>query len=482
MQQPDDVTAKRTHRRGRTVATDVPDSRGAIDVESVLKLNELPWLREVEPGDVRLGYAGATSLGMWLFDRYQESATSTALLEMMLRIDMVGRMTLVEELADVVAHSVDKTKAHRSSETIERWARIFTARYLAPTGKCTDRRDVGAQFECSAQRVSQICDLVRAELSGKSYVLPTLRRVLAATEQLAPCTIDACNEALATLLGPGVGIESVLAFAETFGLGGDQARVKVSGRTVGRISRSADSIVLSSSDSWSARALRFARDDCALLGCSSLQRVAGYIALEHEYAPGRQAIEFELQSLPGFVWLPDDCGWFTYGDRGATSALADRVRKMMAASTKAIELAEIGTALITDTRWLSRIGRSQSPRDASLPALHVLHALMKGWAWLRQVQYTRFEAAHAVPANVLTQAEALVVDLISDRGGAACTHEIVSAMERDLGLAVPTVSDLLASSPIVKKLEHSIYTIRGREIDDMALQRARQRRSTPGSG
>jgi hypothetical protein len=461
--------------RSQSVGADGPGRALGEALESVLKVNELPWIRDVEPDDVRLGYARATSLGMWLFDRHQEDAASPEVIAMLQRIEKVSAMTFAEEIADIVVHAVDRSKAHRSEEAVQRWAQIFTARYLAPTGKCRDRSDVGAMFACSTQRVSQICGRIEAELIRKPYVVPALQRVLQAAEQLAPCSVEECNETLASLLGEGAGIESVLNFADYFDVAAEHVRVKVGAKNVSRTGGNVDSIVLLSSDSWKAHALRFVKDDCALLGCTSVQRVAGHIALELSAAPGKSAIEFELQRMPGFTWLSDGRAWFTVGDQGSTSCLADRVRKMMAAATKPIELSEIGAALITDTRWLSRIDRTGSRREASLPALHVLQALMMNWAWLRQVQYTRFESAEQLPGDVLTEAEARVVELISERGGVACTHEIVSELERELGLALPTATNLLSASPIIKKVEYSTYAIRGREIADTALEQARRR-------
>ena len=95
--------------------------------------------------------------------------------------------------------------------------------------------------------------------------------------------------------------------------------------------------------------VRHAAFECGLLGCTSIARTAGLLALEEGLAPGAEALEAALSAASGFRWLDQDNGWFTLRDTNKCAA-AHRVRKMMCVVQEAIGADQIAAAFVTDDR------------------------------------------------------------------------------------------------------------------------------------
>jgi hypothetical protein len=207
------------------------------------------------------------------------------------------------------------------------------------------------------------------------------------------------------------------------------------------------------------------------MGCTNLLQVAGALALDHEIAPGRESLVAVLETAPGFRWLEREGGWFTIGDGGATSGAASRIRKLMAVAKIPVNVDEIATALITDDLWLSR----EREYGASVPPLHVQRELLYGWGWLKSLQQNRFTPTTAVGEEVLSEIEKMFVQIIATNGGVAARHQLVPAIRDKLEITDMAVNAAMGASPVIVKIEHGLYGLIGRTIDNGALERGRTR-------
>ncbi len=215
--------------------------------------------------------------------------------------------------------------------------------------------------------------------------------------------------------------------------------------------------------SWSEVIFRLALHDVSFIGCTSVLRLAGRLALEHGVALSRQSLLSLMQAAPGFTALDEAGCWFTCGDRGLGSPLATRVRKITAVARESVRVDEIAAALITDDHWLPR----NKEHECSMPAMNVLHALLRSWDWLEQRGYNRFVARKVVPLDVLSESERLAVQVIQASGGIATWGQINDTL---------AVSVMLNSSPIFVRFEQTLYGVIGQRVSETALAAARQER------
>ncbi|WP_169516955.1 hypothetical protein [Azohydromonas australica] len=111
-----------------------------------------------------------------------------------------------------------------------------------------------------------------------------------------------------------------------------------------------------------------------------------------------------------------------------------------------------------------------------MPAMNVLHELLRSWGWLEQRHYNRFVAREAVPLDVLSESERLALQVIQANGGIATAGQINDTLAAKLHVGVEGVSGMLNSSPIFLRFEQALYGVVGQRVSETALAVARQER------
>lgn len=430
-----------------------------------------PWVQQLDAQDLRFAMPEGTAAAEWVAAQVRQLRVPRELPEVLKALSGAQSLTAAQELRALVEIALRRCKPRPQPGSETRWVGIFLMRYLSRSGSGATLDAVGQSYGLTRERVRVICNSMERALKMAPIATPALDRVLRGAARIAPCGVAEVNEQLAHFIGQGAGIESLLAWAQW--LGRDslpvhivQSQVRMNGELV-----SVRMVEAAHTASWVPALLRYASRECANMGCSCVLRMAGLLALRDGVAPGQEAIESALTQAVDFRWLDQDLGWFTLGDT-TSSASATRVKKIVAIAQVAVGTDEIAAAFASDDVWLYREERWAQ----AIPPVHVLRELFLGWPFVRVVQKSRFVASAPLdPKSVLSDSEALAVSVIEQHDGVASLQEIKTVVMAQLGCSAIAVSIMLGASPVIVKLEHRLYALRGRRLGGNALENARLR-------
>jgi hypothetical protein len=432
---------------------------------------QLPWIGKVAADDLRFSFPSELPLPDWIAREVSQSEASWQL-EPLLRLLLTAEtLTAEQEFRELALAALRQSRKKPAPTKADRWIDIFEARHLSLEGPGRTLLEVAAPLGLTRERVRQITESFESVLLSAAHVTPAADRAMAAVLRMAPCSTEEANKQCESLLGPRLGIEALLAALTSLGradlpLQCEVAKIKLRG-----ISNASKMVVAVGATTWVRQALQHASRDCSVLGCTNVIRVAGFLALKDGAAPGQEALESALSAAAGFRWLDKASGWFSLGN-ASSSAAANRIRKIMAVADEAVGADQIAAAFVTDDMWLNR----EDTRAFATPPSHVLREMFKGWSFLEVVQKGRFRAvAKPKLSEVLSPHELIAVRIIESRGGIACKYELVEAAAAELGTSDVTVSSMVGSSPILVKVDHGLYALLGRKVDDSAFLAGRRR-------
>lgn len=448
---------------------EIPTEDDAEFMNELGLVRGLTWLKDVSPMDLRFcvdGHKAPASVVEAMKGHSTWSPESCRLVRQLARCE---RMTFAEEVQDLGQFAL--ALMGKKVEARGKWLELFKLRFVSPEGAGRTLAEAGAPSGLTRERVRQILDQLVGSLASRPVAMPATSRVIAAAARIAPEGIGEMNRQLARMLGDGAGLESVLFFAREIGVEPSELAVEESFVSLGRRRVFSETVTLKGEGSAVKATLRLASRQVALMGCTNTLRVAGALALEEEIAPGRAAIESILTGATGFRWLDQEGGWFTVGDGGESSAAGKRIKKMAEAAEESLTIESITSGLVCDDSWLYR----ERDRDTGVPPMHVLTNMLKGWPWLKCLQHNRFEILPGFKLDALTAAEHSIVEVVKSLGGAATRRELYDRIVGDQGVTSIRVQQILGNSPMLMKLEHGIYGLRGHRLGDDSLARARQR-------
>lgn len=433
----------------------------------------LPWVVTVTRNDLRFGYPSELPLTDWIAEQLVAGHAHAMVPHLLSRLAHADRLTAAEEAREIAFSAARVCAPQRATDDVlDRWSSMLIRRYISPTGDGRTLVEIGEEYGVTRERIRQVCESFEDILPECSVVTPCLDRALRAAARVVPMQVDDLNEQVRPFIGEDAGIEALVGWAEM--LGREATPVQCRRARVRARSEIIEVTMVQAPDAppWFEAAIRHVTRDCGLVGCTSVLRIAGRLALREGLVPGQESLESALESSAGFRWLDKENGWFTLGDT-SSCAVANRVRKIMHVAEESIGTDEIAGALASDDMWLYR---GTTTPGVATPPVHVLRELFLGWPWLKVVQQGRFVAGPGFDCDgVLSEAEEAMVKLISARNGVACRFELKDVVMNQLGLTDVFLAALLGSSPIVTRLEHGLYSLRGRKIGDGALAEARQR-------
>lgn len=466
--EPEEDEGKTKQRRKRPVGIRVrlmsPDQ---VCEDMLGRVRSLTWLGSVTASDLRLWHRDEDAPQRAVQVGLQEGRTA----EMVRAIARADMNTFAQEVEDVAICLAAVRHGGKLVDRSDRWVRIFVERYVSTMGAGKTLEEVGQMFGLTRERVRQICARLLEARDGMDLSLPATMRTLGAARRAAPQPTNEMNEQLARFLGEGAGIEAAMNFAAEMGVQDVPVVRRESRLRVGDAYEWMSTIELADAAPWGTMAFSAARREISLMGCTNLLHVAGALALEHEIAPGKEALVAVIQNAPGFRWLDREGGWFTLGDGGENSGAALRIRKLMAVARNPVNVDGIATALITDDLWLSR----ERDRGPSVPPLHVQRELLYGWGWLKSLQKNRFTPVEQITSDALSDIEKMFVEIIEANGGVAARHQLVVPICEKLKITEMAVNGQIGASPVIVKIEHGLYGLIGRTLDDGALEQGRNR-------
>lgn len=461
------------HRRHGWTAIRKFDDTSMVELtESVRELAQrvlsLPWVAGIPAGDLRLQAPGGVAPAAWVRQQLERGEVSCHLEPVLGAIADAEEMSYAAEVKALASAAIYRCHPSPAPGSEDRWVAMFTARYAAPEARTL--QDIGQEIGLTRERVRQICEAMLEVIRAEPACTPALDRVLRMAARAVPCSLEDADEQLVRHLGEGCGIRAAMELAEDIGrpLPVRIGRVKV--RVAGRYE---DAPLLESAvdaDRWPQTVLRYAAAECVTLGCTSVLRMAGALALRDGVAPGQEALVSVFRNAPGFRWLDETNGWFSIGDTNTCGA-ATRLRKILAVAQEPVSVDEVAEAFAADTRWF----RTDDDRALAVPPPHIIQAMVGGWPWVKAVQYTRLVAAEPIPMEgTLSDIERKVVELIEANDGVAAAWQLYSGVMESVPVTKIAVAFSLAASPALVRFEHGLYTLRGRRIRTEALGRARQ--------
>ena len=435
-------------------------------------IKTLPWTSEVAFDDVRMGLSDGVALQQRL-ETWQEGHRFTqSEMQLIANTARIARLDYEQEVLDLAIRA--RVLAKRSavpSGPDDKWVSMFMARYVSSIGPGRTLQEVGDLFGCTRERVRQICKCLIDQLKGKAFA-PTTMNVLAAANRYGPAQASEVSDQLRTMLGSNAGIHAALEFAKDLGMPDVKVSLEATNRYIGRTRLDVRSLHSADDGQLVKAVLNAALPMIRDMGCTTLLRVAGTLALDAQMAPGREQLIAMLQCVPGFVWLGEPGNWFSAGDHGASSNVARRVRKLLATVDDTVNIETVLHALVDDNM---RPYRSNLP-DIGYPPSIILGEMLQKWDWIECIQYTRFKAKQgSLPDDVLTDCESMLVQTLRSLGGVSTRKELSDVVESQYSLSSVRTSQMLSSAPFLVRIEQSIYGIRAARISGKALDEARQR-------
>lgn len=450
----------------------LPRRLEAADLALARSVLALPWVKTVSAADLRFGYSSEKSLGAWIEDVLERQAAPGTFISLLHRLLAADRLTAAEELRQVAETAARECAPRSDAAAASRWVAMFMDRHLCPQGQDRTLAEVGDRYGVTRERVRQVCQGFEDLLGANVVATPALDRALLAASRFAPSPVGELDAELRHLIGDGAGIECLVAWTKL--LGGDvvpivceKVRTSVRGQPI-----EITMVQRPGAPGWVDKMLRHVTRDSSMFGCSNVLRVAGRLALSDGVALDRESIDAALDATGDVRWLDKETGWFALGDTSECSA-ALRVKKLLAVARTTVGTDEITAALASDDMWMYR---EITTLGLATPPVHVMRELLRGWPWLQIVQKGRFVLAADFDAStVLTDVERACADAIEERDGVACRFELKQVVVEGMNFSDVLLAAVLGSSPIFLRLEHGLYTVRGRRVGDGALNAARHR-------
>ncbi|MBS0340402.1 MAG: hypothetical protein JSS56_07725, partial [Proteobacteria bacterium] len=460
---------RRTPSTRIAVLADVPIN--ADFVECMRACLSSPWVDALEPDDLRFPRVDGKKLPQWIEAQLSKPVLSGLTHDLCLRLLAADKASWAEELADLVLCGVEHAGRRPGSDDAQhRWTNIFLARHGGERG--LELQSIGDRFGITRERVRQICEAILESLRAQPVKMPALERLLSAAARVMPLPMEDANTQLARFLGNGYGLQAAIQFADIMGLQSPVRHAFPVARTLAGYKPVPILEAASTPATWVRAALAHARRDCTFVGCTNFTRIAGLLALEQGIAQDLETLQAVFSKAPGFRLLDADSGWFTLAD-SESSAAASRMRKLMSVVAGSVDIDTVASALMTDDRWFYREGG----RALAVPPLHVLAELFSGWGWLFANSHNKYTAkAQLDPNSVLSKTELGAIEILQTHGGAATRAELAAHLIGTLGVTNMAVSQVVATSSALCRLDHAIYGIRGRPLPAEALIAARKRR------
>ena len=368
-----------------------------------------------------------------------------ALRDLIAEGDSRRRLTLKDELADVVGSAV----ASPTAET------MVLARLGLGGRPPATLEQAGELAGVTRERVRQVEKRFREVISGSETWTPVLDRVLRAVQQAAPATVQRLERDLRCqrLIDQDFSVDSVFAAAKAFGKSLPITNDRQHGLVRATGTSPPDGIV------------SLAKRLITHWGATTIDEVCAELAPEaHHVEPA--FVRLVLGGLPDFRWLDEGAGWFWLRDT-SRNRLLNQVEKIMAVA---------GSITIAELRdGVGRHHRMQGFR----PPRHVLAELCEDTGMYHRSD-DRIIGGKDLPdwRDVLGKNESTLVEVLFDHGFVMRRDDLEQEVVDRQGLNRNSFYVYLSYSPILARYAPGVFGLRGApvtaaEVDALIPPRAR---------
>ncbi|MBX9870800.1 MAG: hypothetical protein K2X75_02285 [Burkholderiaceae bacterium] len=388
-------------------------------------------------------------------------------------------MTISQEIWQI-SHALSEQAAQGKrggavEERRRRWATLFAERYGVEGEECATLNSVGERHKLTRERVRQITSKVLQHSAAVNIPTPCLDQLREQIEKHTPAPIESINDALRSLLGPKLSVRDAQRFAS-----------EVLGRKVANLIASpfqpltaSKRVAIAPKDSDDQRTQARAVRSCALkmirsTGAAQIHFLAGMAGEYLDQALDTRLVTRWCTMTPNFEWLDQSAGWFWLGPT-TENRLFTVVRKQLAATGGGrLDISDVHAGMNSSVRNLYRAGEKET-NLVEAPAAVLARALART-PWLKIVQHNDVMLAPGQPVpDALSSVESAIIEFLRTNNGVAWKHEIARHVVDHKIATQMGIAMALMKSPVVTKLGHGLYTVRGTTISPVGLSEAHRR-------
>lgn len=429
-------------------ASPVEDLHVAVEVqEAAERLAARPWAHDVRRGDPRLGdrlnslsrsgetaAAAADELAARRLNPADAALVAQGIYDFIAEVDQLGKLTLEEELRDVVRMVV----ASRHIDTaIDRFG-------LKGNPPMT-LDEAGRRATVTRERVRQVTNKLPERLAG-AYA-PTLDRVLERVHELAPAP---GQEVFARLRAEGLTTNEWSALAL-------ESAARVLGRELLISHDRRHDIFTKGSELPAFDALKKAAGRLVEhWGVTTVEDVAAEAGVAFDGDEARESLIVLLSQLPGLYWLDDEHRWLWMS--GKRNRLLNQVEKIMAVAGS-IDLGELRDGVGRH----HRMNGFRPPRDV----LAGLCAVCGGY----KVEDGRVIGGPDLPdwQDLLGEVERTIADVLFEEGPVMRREDLERSVVAR-GIARNSFYVYLTYSPILRRFAPGVFGLRGAPVTAAQVQ------------
>lgn len=221
---------------------------------------------------------------------------------------------------------------------------------------------------------------------------------------------------------------------------------------------------------WVPTALRHARRFIRFNGAALLDQVWAATQEEHEERITADEVRTALRTVCGYVELDRTGRWFWFGEADGANRLLDWSRRILATARARVDVEHVHAGI---SRF-SRLYDETSPITPILPTAEVLLAMLASCPDievqqaddLRLVDDSR--VSRTAPDGVIGS----VIDLLRTHGGVMALGDIKARLVGEGGISPISLSVQLSCSPMIRRIDHGIYAIRGARLEGHSMRKA----------
>lgn len=359
------------------------------------------------------------------------------------------------------------------SEPEARNALVFACRYGYFGEDNVTLESVGARYGMTRERSRQIINKMLLRASEMTFTAPMLDQVIARIPELLPAKVSEIDITLRHLLGAPLSLMSL----DRFGREVLQRPVASITSKPADMQTGWDPVVINPEE-HSADILRHIRDNARRMirscGAAHVFFVAGATGHSSGQAVSPEEVIRGIKLVNGFDWLDEDQGWFWFGEEDKGNRVVTAVKKMISVAERPLDIDDIHAGACRARRQNYDESRTQHFM-VEMP-IHVMRDLLKKISWLRCTQSDDFR-----PINQISQEEALseteraIVRVTKEHNGAVSRKTLQSVLLDNEGFSAPTLNLTISNSPIVRRIDRGVWTIRGIPIPPDAFAEAAEK-------
>jgi len=360
--------------------------------------------------------------------------------------------SLMEEIAQTAARLYPSDEG----EGLSRNASLFLDYY----GRGMTLNAVGEAHRLTRERVRQVIARMMESLAWLPPPRAKFLELAARCQTLSPMPVTSAEAELAEVLG-GVSLAS----AATYGAHvlGEALPVEVD------TDQAVPMVLPRGLPNWVTLALRQARRMIRFNGAALFDQVWAATQAEQTTPVKPDSLRAVLHSVYGFTWLDPTEQWFWFGPDHGPNRVLDWSRRILATAGRRVDVVHVHAGIAR-----TRLRQDDNSPTSILPPASVLLTMLASCPDIEVKQGDDLKLIDTAlvpglePDSIIEQ----VLELLRGQGGVMAYGDIVEALVEGQGLVQISLSVQLSNSPLIRRLDHGIYAIRGWRIMPDAVERA----------